>query len=588
MIPHRHLALSIVSTALLCASAAASTQTLAPATREPMAAGLIVKFRDGRHSPLAAASAMQGHRASAEARGMAVEFEREGVLGTRVLRLQQRRPVTELARLARELQASDANIEYAEPDLVMQAQVVPTDPGWSEQWDMSDPTGGIRAPAAWDISQGFGVRVAVLDTGVLPHADLVANMIPGYDFITSTTTARDGNGRDADASDPGDWTTMDNQCGDDEKARGSVWHGTHVAGTIAALANNGIGYSGVAPKAKVQSVRVLGLCGGATSDIAAGVIWAAGGSVSGVPTNTTPARVLNLSLGGTGACGATMQAAVDSARKAGALVVVAAGNDNVNASTQSPANCKGVLTVGATNRLGGKSSYSNFGDTLGLSAPGGDATNGNVFSLYNNGSTTPGTDSYAGLRGTSMAAPHVAGVAALMLAANSTLPADMAGYLMQRTARSFPVACSTCGDGLLDATEAVKAARGWRAEREPNNTVAQAQYLNVFPARIWGAVEPGTEIFDTYSLYIPPNATLNSRLQMLEWTYNLTTSMELLDVNGKLIRSSVLITGAPEVNHYNNSAKGITVYLRVKGKSMFGIGTSSSYRYELLLDRITY
>ena len=210
---------------------------------------------------------MQGFRASAEARGLAVAHEREGVLGTRVLRLQRQHSARDLVRLAQDLKASDATIEYVEPDWVLGTAATPTDPGWVEQWPLQSFKSGIGAEAAWDYSQGFGIRVAVLDTGVLPHADLAANLLPGYDFVTSLSNSRDGDGRDADASDPGDWSTQDNECKADTPKRGSSWHGTHVAGTIAAAANNGIGYSGVAPKAKILPVRVLGRCGfGATSD----------------------------------------------------------------------------------------------------------------------------------------------------------------------------------------------------------------------------------------------------------------------------------------------------------------------------------
>lgn len=169
----------------------------------------------------------------------------------------------------------------------------------------------MRAPAAWDVSSGEGVVVAVLDTGYTDHPDLVGNVVPGYDFISyygQTTdeglypdVAGDGDGRDADAHDPGDWTdsSMNAWCG---RVSSSSWHGTHVAGTVAAVANNAQDIAGLAYGAKVQPVRVLGHCGGVTSDIADGIIWASGGHVEGVPDNENPAEVLNLSLGGAGSC----------------------------------------------------------------------------------------------------------------------------------------------------------------------------------------------------------------------------------------------------------------------------------------------
>mgnify|MGYP003042995289 CR=1 FL=1 len=195
-------------------------------------------------------------------------------------------------------------------------------------------------------------------------------------------------------------------------------------------------------------MRVLGRCGGFTSDIADGLIWASGGTVSGVPANANPARVANLSLGGSGACGTTMQSAVNSARSRGMTVVVAAGNSNANAGNFTPANCGGVVTIAAVNRGGGKAFYSNFGAVVDVAAPGGDvrtsAANG-ILSTLNSGTTTPGGDSFAFYQGTSMATPHVAGVAALMLARNSSLTPDQVETHLRNTARAFPATCSQCG-----------------------------------------------------------------------------------------------------------------------------------------------
>lgn len=578
------LSLCSFASALLALSLTATAQPL-PAS-EPLAAGLIVKFRQNLRTPLAAEAAMQGFRASAEARGMAVAHEREGVLGTRVLRLQRARSARELAQLARELQASDATIEYVEPDWLMQAQATPTDPGWLEQWPLQQWKGGIGAEAAWDISQGAGIRVAVLDTGSLPHEDLKANLLPGYDFLSSVSVSRDGDGRDADASDAGDWTTQDLECGPKSVKSNSSWHGLHVSGIVAAAANNGLGYSGVAPKAKILPVRVLGHCGGPTSDIAAGILWASGHAVAGVPANATPARVLNLSLGSISACAQTTQNAIDAARAKGALVVVAAGNDDIDASLKSPANCKGVLAVGASTIAGGRAAYSNFGETLALSAPGGDSAKP-VPGLLNAGATTPTMDAYGGLFGTSMAAPHVSGTAALMMSANSLLPADVAHWLMVKTTKPFALACTNCGSGILDAQAAVLAARGWRPEREPNDNLAQAQFVNVFPARVWGAIEPtASQVLDHYALSLPAGGKLGLRLEMLDLPgFDLQTGMELLDLSGKVLQTGLKAGGLIDVSYQNISSSGVTLYVRVKGKPTFGSGTTKSYRYELKLLR---
>jgi serine protease len=586
------LALTLIATALigLTQPAASQAQSAAPARPEPQVAGLVIKFKDGSRTPVAAKAALQGFRAMSEARGHRVAFDRESALGYRVIRLAQRVPARELQQLARDIQLSDAHIESVELDHVMRPSFTPNDPGWANQWDMSDPTGGINAPKAWDVGMGFGVRVAVLDTGVLAHADIAANLLPGYDFITDATRAGDGGGRDSNASDPGDNVTA-KQCGADEDAANSSWHGTHVAGTIAAAGNNALGVTGVAPKAKILPVRVLGKCGGAASDIADGIVWAAGGSVAGVPANPNPALILNLSLGGEAACASFTQSAINYAHNKGALIVVSAGNDSQDVAKQTPANCKHVMAVAATNKVGARSSYSNYGDMVDIAAPGGDATYGNVLSLSNTGMSGPVADGYSWLRGTSMAAPHVAGVAALMAAVNSTvLPANMAS-LMRSTARAFPGSCTGCGAGIVDAEQAIIAARGLRLEKEPNDTLAQAQYLNVFPARVRGTLQPASpQNVDIYSLNLAASTTLQTTLtldpQSLLDIYPFNATMELLDASGKLIKAAALVNGKPEVNYLNTTGKTLAVYLRVKGTTS---SLSTSDRgYEVQLRKLTY
>ena len=176
----------------------------------------------------------------------------------------------------------------------------------------------------------------------------------------------------------------------------SSWHGTHVAGTVAAVTNNSAGVAGVAFGAKVLPVRVLGKCGGYTSDIAAGIIWASGGSVPGVPANATPARVINLSLGGSGRATRRRSDAINSARSRGTVVVVAAGNSSDTSANFSPASCAGVITVAATDRSGARAYYSNFGAAVAVAAPGGDmrasAANG-ILSTPEQWRRAPGADS---------------------------------------------------------------------------------------------------------------------------------------------------------------------------------------------------
>ncbi len=246
--------------------------------------------------------------------------------------------------------------------------------------------------------------------------------------------------------------------------RNSSWHGTHVSGTIGALTNNTIGIAGIAPSAKIQPVRYLGKCGGYTSDRIDAIVWASGGTVSGVPANATPARVINISAGGSGSCSTSSQAAIDDALSRGTVVVVAAGNSNANASGFQPANCGGVITVAATDRNGVRASYSNYGSLVEIAAPGGaltgSASNPDLWSTLNDGVTVPGNPIYFQYAGTSMATPHVAGVAALMLAANPSLTPAQVSALMQLTAHPFGAGgCPLgCGAGIVDAAKAVAAA----------------------------------------------------------------------------------------------------------------------------------
>jgi serine protease len=370
-------------------------------------------------------------------------------------------------RLLTELKALGV-VEYAEPDTRMYALSTPNDPSYPQQWHYFEPTGGLNLPPAWDLATGTGAVVAVLDTGRTAHPDLDANWLPGYDFISSASGARDGNGRDNNPQDQGDWYAA-GECGQ-ASGSNSSWHGTHVAGTVAAVGNNGVGVAGVAYNARVVPVRVLGKCGGTSSDIADAIVWASGGSVPGVPANPNPAKVINLSLGGSGSCSQTYRRAISSANSRGTTVVVAAGNSNANASGFTPANCANVVTVAALDRTGNRAFYSNFGATIEVSAPGGEVRletdppgtrstpqNG-VLSTLNAGTTTPGTPSYLTYMGTSMAAPHVAGVVALMLSRNPGLTPSQVVAALRANARPVPGSCSGgCGSGLVDAAATVAA-----------------------------------------------------------------------------------------------------------------------------------
>lgn len=388
--------------------------------------------------------------------GTDMNYMRKLATGAHLMRLQSSVSSVQLNAIMQNMMANP-DIESVEVDRLMQALFTPNDTRYNEQWQYFEAIGGLNLPSAWDTTSGFDTVVAVIDTGYLPHEDLVANILPGYDMISDNSIAQDGDGRDADASDPGDWSPFGG-CGFFSSSSNSSWHGTHVAGSIAAETNNGIGIAGVAFDAKIVPVRVLGRCGGYTSDIAEGIIWAAGGNVSGLPINANPAQVLNLSLGGSGNCGSTTQNAIDTARSLGATVVVAAGNANQNASNSFPANCTGVIAVAATTRDGDRAFYSNFGSVVDVAAPGGRTSSGaenGILSTLNSGSKSPSGDSYKHYQGTSMAAPHVAGVAALLYSVDPTLTPSEVEQILVDTARSFPGMCNECGSGIVDAAAAV-------------------------------------------------------------------------------------------------------------------------------------
>jgi serine protease len=383
----------------------------------------------------------------------------------------------ELFALAKQIE-QDPRVAYAEIDEIAQTQFTPTDPSYqAEQWHYqaaSTSPGGANLPAAWDSATGSGVVVAVIDTGFRPHADLAANLLPGYDFVSEDgpgvfKTANDGDGRDSDASDPGNWR-LAGACGAGSPAGNSSWHGTHVAGTIAALTNNGLGGAGVAFGAKVLPVRALGVCGGFSSDITAGMRWAAGLDVPGVPANPNKAKVLNLSLGNSSlSCSSTFQDAVNAVRSAGSVVVAATGN-NGWIGVGSPANCAGVIAVTAHSNQGDHAYYGNIGAGTTISGPGGGlgmmglpGDGAYVYSTMNTGTTVPGADSYAGYQGTSMATPHVAGVAALLASMQPAITPDALRSVLIGSARPHPAGtfCTLpqyspyCGAGLLDAKAAI-------------------------------------------------------------------------------------------------------------------------------------
>lgn len=458
---------SFVSVTALAAEKGNPPRTFAKsATDSPKVLGLIIKYRPGTTLAKRLPSQYTGQNAAglgfakageaANRQGISLLYDKTLATGAHLLRQSTSLQPVQLRQLIQDI-AQDPAVEYVEADGIRRHMWTPNDPNYTLQWPywrMQAAT-YMALPAAWDLASGNGVHVAVVDSGVTAHPDLAPNLIGGYDFISDPWMGNDGNGRDSDPSDPGDGVSASDsywECGDDYTAYPSTWHGTHVSGIVAAVTNNGIGIAGVAPGAKVVPVRVLGRCGGQVSDIAEAVIWAAGGSVAGVPANPYPALVINVSLGAKAACTATEQAAIDTVRALGAVVVVSAGNSNDNVLNYAPANCNGVITVAASSDLGDRADFSNFGASVALAAPGTD-----ILSTYNFGSWGPGTADYWYMNGTSMAAPHVAGVAALLLQLNPGFTPDQVAARLKLGSTPFARPCSGCGAGHLNAYGALVA-----------------------------------------------------------------------------------------------------------------------------------
>jgi serine protease len=366
-----------------------------------------------------------------------------------------------LARLG-----ADPEVEYAVPDERRYIHAAPNDPLYAQQWYLQTAAAtpsAVDALDAWTTTTGSTTLViADIDTGVRPdHPDLAGRLLPGYCFISDPFVANGAGCPGPGAADPGDWitsadiTSNPNECSK-ATAEPSSWHGTRVAGILGALTNNGVGVAGLSWGSPILPVRALGKCGGLDSDIIAAMLWAGGIAVSGAPVNTNPARIINMSLGGTGSCPASYIEAIGQLAAADVLVVVSAGNEGGPVDT--PANCPGVAAVAGLRQAGTKVGYSSLGPEVALGAPAGNC--GNAFTTaesacaYSMTSTTnlsamspatPDANDYTGLyycdattgsypgcsiaagqyrsynTGTSFSAPVVSGIAALMSTVNSSL-----------------------------------------------------------------------------------------------------------------------------------------------------------------------
>ncbi|MEJ7137519.1 S8 family serine peptidase [Amphibiibacter pelophylacis] len=412
----------------------------------------------------------------------------------------------------------------------------PDDPYWPEQWWLQPVGPGNPAAAGFDPLQAAQPGnplpvIAVLDSGITAHPDFdTRRLLPGYDFVADASYANDGDGRDADPSDPGDALSQFRINASPDRFSGcdsqdSSWHGTSVMGVLAATSNNAMGVASATPLARVMPLRVSGLCGASTQDVIDAMRWAAGipgvcrtflnpydpaqGCATLMPPNPTPARIINFSLGHAQACDASYSRVIAELRQRGVLVVAAAGNEA--GAVERPGNCPGVLTVAALNRLGMKAWYSSFGPQVALSTPGGDVNgqpwdDSGVLTLSNTGTTRPRLAAYTTVQGTSFTAPMAAAAAAQMLQADPALTPDEIIQGLKASARPHTVvdgwpSCSasaagscnctpsTCGAGQLDAQEALRWAVLHAAGQPYTPPVRNAVHLSALDV---GGIPPST------------------------------------------------------------------------------------------------
>ena len=433
-------------------------------------AGLIVKFEPGT-AVTDGSTDVPGAELVDE---VALTADRELIEDTRLVELSEPVSLDAAKQIATELTA-DPQVQWAEPDqfVFVSSTQAPDDPQYAtEQWNLWDEygiglgDGATRTTSAYDLNAGAGTTVAVIDTGITAHPDLDGQLVTGYDFVSDPDALAapreeggapvrfdaDGqSGWDADPTDPGDWRGV-------APARNSTWHGTHIAGIIAAKANNAEGIAGIAPGAKVQPIRALSWRGGLISDIAAAITWASGGTVDGVANIAKPADVINMSFTVNATCSVTLQTAINDANERGSVLVAAAGNANDDVANYAPANCSNVISVGATGRDGKRAPYSNWGAGVDISAPGGSlSSDGGVLSTSNSGVRHGDAPDYRAHEGTSVAAAHVSAAIAWMKAQEPALtPAALAARVIGREqVRAFPAdqcdtePAKTCGGGVL-------------------------------------------------------------------------------------------------------------------------------------------
>ncbi|HET9978781.1 MAG TPA: S8 family serine peptidase [Burkholderiaceae bacterium] len=577
--------------ALLAALAAAAGLLLGPRAQARSAggdaggvSGLIVQLRAAPTHTAAArdrgglhareterwqrlAGALRGDAALARELPLVERHWRRDPVGAsaQLLRFERALSAAEAGRIAARL-AADPAVAWVQPNTRERrmggAANPPNDPyfaGRNFQWWLQ-PLAGSDAnvlvdrlrgvpdfQTAWQTEAGVAATVvAVLDSGLTAHPDLAAaRILPGYDFVADAAYANDGDGRDANPADPGDWVDAADRTRDPGRfgsceIESSSWHGTVIAGMVGAQTDNGLGAAAINRAARLLPVRVAGKCGAEVADIVEGMRWAAGlpackrgdgagGCAEFAPANPHPARIVNISFGGSAACGSAYQTAIDELRAApggGAVVVAAAGNEHRGLSR--PASCNGAIGVVALNRDGFKTNYSNFGASAVIATVGGDdvdsgarwnsLADSGLLSIGNPGTTTaadcsaPGANCYFYHWGTSFSTPVVAGAVSLMLAANPALTAAEIVTGLRASARPHATstlagfnACSdanpgrclcttaTCGAGILDVPQALAYAAAIAAQQPyvaPARQPARIDAADVAAAVALGADRP--------------------------------------------------------------------------------------------------
>lgn len=367
------------------------------------------------------------------------------------------------------------------------AAVVPNDALYSSQRDYlgSNKSGSVLIDQAWGVSRGsYSVVIAVLDSGLLfDHPDMQGKSLPGYSFFRNSALDK-GVGPGPNAIDPGNYLTEEESarvpsCGG-APATPSDWHGTRVASVAAATTNDAQGIAGASWNSRILPVRVTGPCGASLADVLDGLSWAGGLPVSGVPTNQSPAKIINMSFGSSNTtCPTPLQTVINRLVEKNVVVVASAGNDN--GPITDPAVCTGVIRVGSTTNDGLKSGFSNYGSNTSIFAPGGNKNRSEGIQVASNtGVQGPSkTFNVTSETGTSFSAPLVSGVIANMLTVNPQLTPAQIESILKTTARPFPpstVFCpspssatktgndctctrQTCGSGILNAFEALRSAR---------------------------------------------------------------------------------------------------------------------------------